>query len=113
MEADVNDGLYGHRDEELRLRMQVAAQYDAPAFIRRARNVESAYEQLLARCQTQRGELLLGVRLHLGTLRAGAGSWTALRPLLADAEQVAALETLHAAAGDPDVPMTGPTDARA
>src|SRR5206468_8357600 len=88
--------------------MMVAAQYDAPAYVRRARGVETAYEDLLARCRRQRKEWLFGVRLHLGALRAGAGDWAALRPILADDRQVTALERLHAEAGDPDVPMTGP-----
>jgi hypothetical protein len=99
---------YGQGDDELRVRMMVAAQYDAPAYIRRARGVEVAFEDLLARCRRQRTEWLFGVRLHLGALRAGASSWDVLRPLLADGGQVAALERLHAEAGDPDVPMTGP-----
>ena len=103
---------YSARDEELRLRMAVAAQYDAPAYVRRARAVEVAYEELLDRCRRQRAELLAGVRLHLGSLRAGAGGWAALRPLLADDEQVQVLERLHAEAGDPEYPMTGPTHER-
>src|SRR5436309_1877302 len=89
--------------------MQVAAQYDAPAYVRRARSVEAAYDDLIARCRKQRAEWLLGVRLHLGALRAGARSWAALRPLLADDGQVRVLEQLHAEAGDPAVPMTGPS----
>jgi hypothetical protein len=97
-------------DPELRIRMQVAAQYDAPAYVRRARRVEDASEELLDRCRRQRVELLEGVRLHLGALRAG--SWDAVRPFLADAEQVAVLDRLHAEAGDPTYPMTGPTDPR-
>jgi len=103
---------YGQGDDELRVRMMVAAQYDAPAYIRRARGVEAAFEDLLARCRRQRSEWLFGVRLHLGALRAGANGFGALRPLLADDGQVAVLERLHAEAGDPEVPMTGPADAR-
>jgi hypothetical protein len=99
-------------DPELRIRMRVAAQYDAPAYVRRARRVEDAYEELLDRCRGRRVELLEGVRLHLGALRAGTGSWDAVRPLLADAEQVTVLDHLYAEAGDPAYPMTGPTDPR-
>src|SRR5262245_32729117 len=88
--------------------MMVAAQYDAPAYIRRARKVELAYDDLVERCRRQRGEWLFGVRLHLGELRAGAGTWDALRPVLADDEQVTVLKALHAEAGDPEYAMTGP-----
>jgi hypothetical protein len=105
------DDLLGGRDEGLRLRMMIAAQYDAPAYIRRARAVEAALEGLLGRCRRQRDEWLFGVRLHIGALRAGAGGWSTLRHLLADDEQVAVLEQLHAEAGDPAVSMTGPTTA--
>lgn len=99
---------YGQPDDELRVRMMVAAQYDAPAYVRRARGVETAYEQLLERCRRQRAEWLFGPRLHLGALRAAVGAWSDLRPLLADDEQVIALDRLHGETGDPAVPMTGP-----
>jgi hypothetical protein len=105
----VSERSYSAPDEELRVRMQVAAQYDAPAFIRRARGVEVAYEQLLERCRRQRAEWLAGVRLHLGFLRAGAKDWHALRPILADDGQIDVLKRLHAEAGEPEHPMTGPT----
>jgi hypothetical protein len=108
----VNDGGPLADDPDLRLRMQIAAQYDAPAFVRRARHVADEYEALLARCRRQRADWLTGVRLHLGSVRAGAGSWDVLRPLLADTAQVAALEQLHAEAGDPEHAMTGPTGRR-
>jgi hypothetical protein len=88
--------------------MMVAAHYDAPAYIRRARRVEQAYDDLVERCRKQRREWLAGVRLHLGALKAGAGTWDALRPILADDEQVDVLKCLHAEAGDPKHAMTGP-----
>jgi hypothetical protein len=50
---------------------------------------------LLTQCRKQRDEWLRMVRLHLGTLRAMAGAWEALRPFLADAEQIETLERLH------------------
>jgi hypothetical protein len=104
-------GAYSSSDEEMRLRMVVAAQYDAPAYIRRARAVEQAHDDLLDSCRRQRAKWLLGVRLHLGELRAGAGDWPVLRPLLADDEQIDVLRRLHAEAGDPEYPMTGPRHA--
>jgi hypothetical protein len=100
------------RDDELRIRMIVAAQYDAPAYVRRARAVEDAFDNLLDRCRRQRIEWLAGVRLHLGALRAGAGDWVNLRPLLADDEQIDVLKLLHAEAGDPEYAMVGPQHGR-
>jgi hypothetical protein len=108
----VERGHYGQPDDELRMRMMVAAQYDAPAYVRRARGVETAYEGLLDRCRRKRTEWLLGVRLHLGALRASVQAWTDLRPLLNDDEQVAALVRLYTEAGVPDVRMEGPTTDR-
>jgi hypothetical protein len=92
--------------------MAVAAQYDAPAYVRRARGVEAALENLLERGRRQRREWLFGVRLNLGFLRPSVRSWTDLRPLLADDQQVEILEQLHSEAGDPEAPMTGPADNR-
>lgn len=99
----------GYRDEELRLRMAVAAQYDVPAYIRRARGVEAVLEELLDMARRQRTERLFGVRLHIGVLRAGIRQWFDLRPLLDDDGQLSVLGKLHAEAGELDVPTTGPT----
>ncbi|MFO0879202.1 MAG: hypothetical protein U0840_17800 [Gemmataceae bacterium] len=67
--------------------------FDAPAYIRRARQVEHAYTQLLDRARRQREEWLLMVRLNLGRLHALAGGWEALRPWM-DADQQPLLEQL-------------------
>jgi hypothetical protein len=71
------------------------AMYDAPAYIRRARNVEAALEILLARARTRREEWLPMPRLRIGMLHAMAGDWPALRPLVADDTQLGLLESLH------------------
>jgi hypothetical protein len=76
--------------------MELLAQYDAPAYVRRARGVEAALENLLARCKKQRQDLLAMVRLRVGVLRALAGEWAVLLPYLGE-EQVASLEQLHIA----------------
>jgi hypothetical protein len=99
---------YGQDDQELRLRMAVAAQYDAPAYIRRAKGVEAALEVVLEQCRRKRVEWLFGVRLHIGVLLAGVTDWSELRPLLEDDDQLEVLERLHAEAGELDVPTTGP-----
>lgn len=75
---------------------ELMAQYDAPAYVRRARGVEAAYQQLLDHCGRQREELLGMVRTRLGLLHALAGAWAALRPLLADDAQVSDLRALAA-----------------
>jgi hypothetical protein len=71
--------------------------YDAPAYARRARRVEEAFEQVLARCRRQRDEWLMMVRIHLGTLHGLAGGWDGLRPYLSGDEQAQVLRHLHEA----------------
>jgi hypothetical protein len=70
------------------------AHYDAPAYVRRARRVQDAFDELIARCRQRREEWLELVRLRLGTLKARAGKWSRLRFLLGH-DQLSALEDLH------------------
>jgi hypothetical protein len=91
----VNDIPIPSRDEGSQVFEDVLAHYDAPAYVRRARRVEAAYEDLLARCRQQRDEWLALVRVRLGTLRALAGSWEALAPYLEGGE-TRTLEGLYA-----------------
>jgi hypothetical protein len=81
--------------DERRIFHQILSQYDAPAYIRRARQVQDGYDALIGRCRRQREEWLSLVRIRLGTLRALAGDWDRLRPLLADERQVHQLVRLH------------------
>jgi hypothetical protein len=74
---------------------QFMAQYDAPAYVRRARRVDVEWEVLLARCRRQRDEWLPLVRVRLATLQALAGDWGRLAPLLADAGHAEELRRLH------------------
>jgi hypothetical protein len=76
---------------------QFLARYDAPAYIRRARQVQDALDQLVSRCRRQREEWLALVRTRLGLLQARAGDWARLRPWLADDAQLDVLRQLHAA----------------
>jgi hypothetical protein len=87
------------RDDEYALFRQLAAQYGPPAYVRRAVDVEAAFEDLLDRCRCQRDEWLAMVRIRLATVRDLAGKWESLRPLLADDEQLALLRGLDAELG--------------
>src|SRR6266542_655077 len=63
---------------------QFMAQGGAPAYVRRARETEGAFLEVVERCRQKREEWLPMVRLRLGMLYALAGDWLRLRPLLAD-----------------------------
>ena len=84
------------RGEDRELTQLFLAQYDAPAYVRRARGVQDALDQLRERCRRQRDEWLPMVRTRLGILRALAGDWNRLRTHLADDEQLAILQNLFA-----------------
>ncbi len=75
---------------------EFSTRFDAPAYIRRARQVQEAYDVLLGRCRRQREEWLKMVRIRLALLRALAGDWPALTSWLSDAAQLQALQQLHA-----------------
>jgi hypothetical protein len=83
--------MLGGEDREAK---ELMGLYDVPAYVRRARQVEGAFETLVARCRQQREEWLAMVRLRVGLLRALAGDWQALRPLLDD-DQLDLLRDLH------------------
>jgi hypothetical protein len=88
-----NPSIFGTDD----LRSQLLAQYDAPAYLRRARKVRDAYEQLLGFCRKQREEWLTMVGWRLEFLRALAGGWEALGRRLTDEAHLRGLQDLHAA----------------
>jgi len=84
------------RDEAGQLLDRLLGRYDVPAYVRRAQRVQGAFDQLVQRCQHQRDEWLTMVRTRLAQVYALAGDWERLRLLLAEPEQVRALEQLHA-----------------
>lgn len=86
--------IYG-RDDGHQLLKRFAAQYDVPAYVRRARQVQEEFDGLVQRCRRQRDEWLRLPRIRLGLLRGMAGGWEPLQPLLADGTQLAILEQLH------------------
>src|SRR5262249_7972153 len=74
---------------------QMLALYGAPAYVRRAQNVEAAWQQLVECCQRQRHEWLALARTGLAILRDLAGEWTKLEPILAGSDAVAVLADLE------------------
>jgi hypothetical protein len=82
------------RDEGREAFNEVLAQYDGPAYLRRARRVQGSYDGQLEQCRLQREAWLAMARVHLGMLRGLAGDWPALADHLADEEQLSILEEL-------------------
>lgn len=83
------------RDDAGQIFRQMLGSYDGPSYLRRARRTEEAYQQLLAHCRKNRDDLLDMVRLRLAQLKALAGEWEALTGLVADREQLQALDRMH------------------
>jgi hypothetical protein len=94
-DAFVDEVTIPSRDDSQNAYKEFIAIYGAPAFVRRAREVEDALAQLLQRCRRQRDEWLLMVRLNLGILRGMAGEWSALRPVVASDDDLTILDRLH------------------
>jgi hypothetical protein len=82
------------RDDERHFFQQVTTYYDAPAYVRRARQVHEALDRLLERCRQQRDEWSTMVVFALGTLKGLAGDWSSLRPLLRNDAQLERLGEL-------------------
>src|SRR5262249_10347539 len=83
------------RDDDRHMLKRFLAQYDVPAYVRRARDVEDALDRLLSHCRQQREEWLSMVRSRNGLVEALAGTWEALRPWLKDEDQIVILRELH------------------
>src|SRR5262249_14153704 len=62
-------------DRDQRLVQYLQARFDAPAYVRRARQVQEALDLLLGRCQAQRAQWLQEGQGVLADLAALAGSW--------------------------------------
>jgi hypothetical protein len=83
-------------DDPGRLVKSLISQYDVPAYVHRGRQVQEAYDSLVARGRRQRAEWLVPVRTRLKLLAGSDGNWSRLRSLLADDDQVTLLRDLHA-----------------
>lgn len=66
-------------EEDRRILQEMVGRSGVPAFIRRARLVESTWQALLDACACARLERLTFVRLRLGQLHALAGDWQVIR----------------------------------
>jgi hypothetical protein len=89
------------RDETDEAFKRFLSHYDAPAYIRRARGVQAALDQLLDYCRGRRAEWLEFVRMRIAKLHALAGDWGTLLPLLADNDQLDILRYHLAALASP------------
>jgi hypothetical protein len=101
------------RDETNETFKKFLSRFDAPAYIRRARCVQAALEQLHDYCRRQRAEWSKMVRLRIAMLHALAGDWSNLRPFVTDDEQLDTLRYLLAALAAPlRCPVEPTTSAR-
>src|SRR5438045_356923 len=91
----MDDVTIPNRDDDHRAFQQIVAAHDGPAYARRARRVQGAFQELLHDCRRQRDDWLSFVRISLGMLHALAGSWDAVRPCLRDDESLDVLRRLH------------------
>jgi hypothetical protein len=90
----VDDILILGRNDDNRIVKQFQAQFDVPAFVRRAQRVQEALDQLVAICRRQRHQWLSMPRIRLGVLKGLAGEWERLSSWLADGDQVKVLHDL-------------------
>ena len=82
-------------DDDQHIFQKMLGYYDGPAFMRRAKQVEDAERLLHEQLTAKRLEGLAIVRLRVGQLRALAGDWHEVRPLLDDDGSLVVLESLH------------------
>jgi hypothetical protein len=82
-------------DEERRVFQQMLGLHGGPAFVRRQKGIEEAERRLHETLQRKRDENLTMVRLRVGQLRALAGDWESLRPMVATGAALDRLRHLH------------------
>jgi hypothetical protein len=87
-------GLMAHADE-LRLFQTALVACDTPAFIRRARDVELAWDVLFENCRQKREVLLQFPRMRLAMFFALSETWTSIPSSVCRADDVDYLEKLR------------------
>ena len=81
-------------DTDPQVFQQVLSQFGGPAFVRRGREVQLAFDAQVGACNRKREEWLEFVRLPLGTLFALAGTEAALEEFLDNPMQLQTLKML-------------------
>ena len=90
--------MVGNLDDEGSRRefLEFVAQFDTPAFIRRARRTEEAATQIIAFCRDRRNVLMEISQMRLATVGAlVAYDWPALGEYLQDGNPTDYLDSLH------------------
>jgi hypothetical protein len=87
------------RDDGSRIVNRVLACYSVPAYVRRAREVEEAFEQLLSASARQREEWLKAIRSRLSLLCPESNDWNAFFVFDASEHQIVSLRNLCATLG--------------
>jgi hypothetical protein len=82
-------------DEDQRIVQEIIGRFDAPAFMRRAKQVETSWSNLMEQLAKVRSEKLEIVRLRIGQLYALADRWETLRTWIVVEEDLVALQRLH------------------
>jgi len=88
-----------YRESDGQLFSRVLAYYSAPAYIRRARKVEDAFEALTNTCTRRRQEWLKDVRSRLASVCRLIDDWTILLPYFADEGEFQTLRDLCSSLG--------------
>lgn len=85
-----------YADADQRIFSEVIGRFGAPAFMRRAKLVETTWADLIGRGRIERGQQLSMVRLRLGQLFALAGGWEPMRAFIPDEADLGELQRLYA-----------------
>jgi hypothetical protein len=82
-------------NDDNRLFKKVLGRYDAPAYIRRARDMEESFNALVSRCRNRREEMLRMVRSRFRMLQSLARDLICLRNYVADEAQIERLQRIQ------------------
>lgn len=83
-------------DDDRAIFQQMTSSFSGPAFIRRAKATEMAWEATLEACRRERERLLEMVKLRLALLAALLGDWSRLPGKVCPPAEADWLQTLHA-----------------
>jgi hypothetical protein len=86
----------GTSEEDRRILQEMCGRFGTPAFVRRAKLVETSWTELMTVCENNRNDQLAFVGLRLAQLLALAGGWDMIRANLDNTAQMDQLARLHA-----------------